>query len=264
MASIGFDLQRWVENGLLHFEMSRAIAYGFEKHLVQFHDVVTRFEPSVVILDPATSLLDSGSRSQAESVLLRTIDFLKVRGTTALMTSLTKPDGSLENSGSDVSSVVDSWLLLRDLESSGERNRGLYVLKSRGMAHSNQIREFFLTSSGIKIRQAYLGANGVLTGSARAAQEAAEQLAEFERQQELQHRRIALEHKRKELEARISALQAETALQDAELQRLARQEENRQLLVKDRRERLSESRQVAGQQDGPAAAGPDKSRKAAK
>ncbi len=250
MRSIGFDLQRWRNEGLLHCEMNRAVSFGIEKHLVHIHDVVEKFKPTVVVFDPATSFLGSGTRAQAQSMLLRLIDYMKMKGITALLTSLVRSDDSTGDSGTDVSSLVDTWLLLRDIEMSGERNRGLYILKSRGTWHSNQIREFFLTSKGVQLREAYLGADGVLTGSARAAQEAADELADFERRQEIHHRQQALEYKRKELEARISALQAEISMQDAELQRLASQEDTRTAMLEQQHDKMSASRKVShGRED---------------
>src|SRR6202035_3156908 len=120
--------------------------------------------------DPLTALLHSGRESEAKSMLLRLVDFLKEEQITALMT--TSGSDALEQTEVNISSLVDTWLLVRDIETGGERNRGLYILKARGLAHSNQIREFLLTGHGIELREVYLGDAGLLTGSARLSQEA--------------------------------------------------------------------------------------------
>jgi len=170
MGSIGLDLGQWVKKGLLRFHASRPTLHGLESHLASIHKWINDFEPRVVIVDPITNFLRAGEESEAESMLIRLIDFLKTRQITAVFTSLTHGGGFLEQSGAGISSLVDTWLLLRDIELAGERNRGMYVLKSRGMAHSNQIREFLLSDRGIELRDAYLGTEGVLTGAARQSQ----------------------------------------------------------------------------------------------
>ena len=162
MRSIGFDLGRWVKKGLLHFHASRPTTFGLEMHLAKIHKVIQDFDPRNVVLDPVTALLHSGSTAETKSMLLRLVDFLKTSGITALMTTLTSGSGALEQTEVNISSLVDTWLLLRDLESGGERNRGLYILKARGIAHSNQIREFVLTGHGAELREVYLGDAGCL------------------------------------------------------------------------------------------------------
>ena len=143
-------------------------------------------------------------------------------------TSLTSGGASQEHTDVAISSLVDTWLLLRDVESSGERNRVLYVLKSRGMAHSNQIREFLLTDHGVELQNVYIGQGGVLTGSARLAQAAQEHATELARQQEIDLKKLALERKRKALEAQIALLQAEYESEAAEVQRVVAQERDRE------------------------------------
>lgn len=176
MRSIGLDLTPLVRKGLLRFHAARPSAYGLEMHLVTLHKQVKEFKPAVVVIDPITTFLGTSSTREAEGMLMRLIDFLKFEGITAVFTSLTHGGDAVETSTAAVSSLIDTWLLLRDLESDGERNRGLYVLKSRGMAHSNQIREFLLTDKGVALIDVYRGAGGVLVGSARrSAQEASEQ-----------------------------------------------------------------------------------------
>ena len=207
MRSIGFELDRWVAKGLLRFSSSRPTLHGVESHLVFVHKLVDEFDPSVVVIDPLSAYLSAGSRSAAESMILRLIDFMKMKSITCFFTSLTA--GALERTEVEVSSLIDTWLLLRDLESSGERNRTLYVLKSRGMAHSNQIREFLLGDNGIDLVQPYVGPGGVLTGSLRIAQEARERATHLHERQEDDRKQRELAQKRLELKTRIELLQGE-------------------------------------------------------
>jgi circadian clock protein KaiC len=174
MRSIGLDLEPWVRQGLLQFHASRPTQYGLEMHLVRIHKLVEQFKPWLIVVDPITNLMLAGNDRDIQAMLTRLIDFLKAGRITALFTSLTSGNNSshLKQSEVGISSLIDTWILLRDLETNGERNRGLYVVKSRGMANSNQVREFFLTRNGVKLQPVYLGAGGVLTGSARVAQEA--------------------------------------------------------------------------------------------
>ncbi|MBP1674947.1 MAG: KaiC 1 [Bacteroidetes bacterium] len=174
MRSIGIKLEPWVEKGLLQFQATRPTFYGLEMHLAVTHKAVNAFKPDVVILDPINTFVIGDKENEVKTMLMRIVDFLKLNQITALFTSLTSSEGALESSDAGISSLIDTWLLLRDIELNGERNRGMYVLKSRGMANSNQIREFILTDHGVELREAYIGASGVLTGSARIAQEALE------------------------------------------------------------------------------------------
>jgi len=161
MRSVGIDLAPLIEQDLLRFHSSRPSATGLEMHLARIHRLVSEFEPEVAVIDPITNLVTVGASNSVRSMLTRMIDFFKSRQITALMTSLTGATlQSLETSDALVSSLVDTWLLLREIEADGERNRGLYVLKSRGMAHSNQVREFRLTDQGIKLIDVYLGTDG--------------------------------------------------------------------------------------------------------
>jgi circadian clock protein KaiC len=197
-------------------------------HLVKMHKVSEDFQPSVVVIDPVTSLLSSGTSNEVKGMLTRLSDFLKCRQITAFMTTLTSEVEHLEQTEVHISSLIDTWLILRDLESGGERPRGLMVLKSRGMAHSNQIREFLLTQNGIEIQDVYIGPAGVLTGSARLAQAAQEEAEELQQRYALEERRRQSERKRRTLQAQIAVLQADIAAEEAELQQLIRQEELRQ------------------------------------
>ncbi len=244
MRSIGVDLGKWIKKGLLTFHASRPSLFGLEMHLVTMHKLVERVQPSVVVIDPVTNLVDSGNERDVSAMLIRLMDFLKSRQITSLMTSLTHGSVSLmERSEVLISSLADSWLLLRTIEIGGERNRGLYVLKSRGMAHSNQIREFILSKKGVHLVDVYLGPGGVLTGSARLAQEAQEKAGEAVQQQETARRQAELERKRHELEARILTLQGDLSMNDLELKTLASGEQTRRQAIAIDRLGMQRSRQ---------------------
>lgn len=224
MSSIGIDLGRWVDKGLLHFHSTRPTTFGLEMHLVKFHKIIQQFEPSIVVVDPVTGLLHAGTVSETRSILLRLIDFLKEKQITALITTLTSGAIAQEQTEVDISSLVDAWLLLRDIESGGERNRGLYILKARGLAHSNQIREFLLTSKGVELREVYLGEAGMLTGSARVTQEANDASAALLSRQEIERKQLLLERKRRALDAQMAALQLELETEEQESRQLIAQE----------------------------------------
>jgi circadian clock protein KaiC len=220
MCSIGLDLAPWLKKGLLELHATRPTAFGLEMHLTSLHKLVGGFQPRVVIVDPVTNFLKAGTFFEAEAMLMRLIDFLKGLQITAVFTSLTQGKSHLEQSESGISSLIDTWLLLRDIELGGERNRGIYVLKSRGMAHSNQIREFLITEHGIELKDVYSGPEGVLTGSMRVAQESRERAATLSRQQEIDRRQRELERKRKALEAQMVAQRAQFEAEEQELQLL--------------------------------------------
>jgi len=169
--------------------------------------------------DPLTNLISIGSEAEVKSMLVRLIDFLKMKQITTLFTSLTSGGADEVTSEIGVSSLMDTWILVRNLERDGERNRGLYVLKARGMAHSAQVREFRLSDSGIDLVDVYIGRSGVLTGSARLAEEAREQAAVFERQAENERRKRELERKRIVIQNQIGSLQAEIEAAEDQLAR---------------------------------------------
>jgi circadian clock protein KaiC len=228
MRSIGVNLEPCVKQGLLHFHSIRSTYCGLETHLTTFYKLVQDFQPRLVIFDPIDSLVQAGTLKDATAMLTRLIDFLKVRQITAFMSNLVPGGQTLENSGVDISSLVDTWLLLRNLEVSGERNRAMYVLKSRGMAHSNQIREFLLTNRGIELRDVYIGPEGVLTGSARQSQESREKSAAATRRQEIEAKQRERQRKREALEARIAALRKEFEAEEEEARRVIFQEQVRE------------------------------------
>jgi circadian clock protein KaiC len=209
MRSIGIDLQRWVDRGLLKFHNTRPTLYGLEMHLVTMHKAIEEFKPSVVVVDPISNLVAAAKESDVKSMLSRLIDYLKMNQITALCTDLTTTAGSLERTEVGMSSLMDTWILLQVMEGSGERNRVLYILKSRGMPHSNQVREFLLSGQGIQLRDVYVGTGGVLTGSARTAREAEERVESLEHQQEIERKKREIARKKAVIEAEVAALYSE-------------------------------------------------------
>jgi len=218
MGSIGIDLDLWVKKGLLQIHSSRPTLHGMEQHLLMMHDAVSAFQPSVVVVDPISNLSLDHATSEVKPTLMRLIDFLKQQQITTLFTSLTAGGGETpEDSQLGVSSLMDTWLLLRNVEFNGERNRTIYVLKSRGMAHSNQVREFVLSDKGIDLVDVYLGAERVLTGTARVAQEELERAAAALREEDHQRKLAQLASRQKAIEAQIAALRAEAEVEAAEV-----------------------------------------------
>jgi circadian clock protein KaiC len=205
MASVGINLGQWVESGLLRFQCFRPSLLGLEAHLFGMQKSVSEFDPAVVVMDPVSDFLRVGTGADVSAMLTRQVDFLKARGVTALFTCLNS-DAELTATDQQITSLVDTWLLVKTMEGNGELNRVLYVLKSRGMAHSNQIREFLLTDDGIELADVYVGPQGVLTGSARQAQEAQEASDGAARIEDLEQRRVSLETRREAVEAQIAAL----------------------------------------------------------
>jgi circadian clock protein KaiC len=219
MRSIGYDLAPWVKNGKLQIESTRPSHSGLEMHLARMHKRIADFKPDIVVIDPITNFVTIGSIVDVKSMLVRLLDMLKTRGITSLFTNLTH-QGLLEETSSAISSLMDTWLLLRDIETAGERNRGIYILKSRGMAHSNQIREFLLTGHGIELRDVSLLGGGFYMGAARVEKEAAERSATAARKLEVASAERKLQQKKLAIQAQMAALQAELEAQNDEYQRL--------------------------------------------
>ncbi|MCO5951062.1 circadian clock protein KaiC [Mucilaginibacter flavidus] len=243
MHSISMDLQMHVDNGLLQFMASRPTLHGLEQHLVAMHKLIKRFKPQAVVLDPITNLITVGSVSEVKAMLIRLIDFLQEEQITVMFTALTLNSVVTEQTDEGVSSLVDAWILVRDIEFNGERNRGMYIMKSRGMKHSNQVREFIITDKGIDLVEVYLGPEGVLTGSAREAQKLQEQTGEVLRSHAMSVKDREVLRKRKVLEAKIAGLQSEFESAEEELNKIYIEEElvkkvaegNRQEMLKLRR-----------------------------
>lgn len=220
MRSIGFELDLWIQRGLLQVHSARPNLHGLEMHLVMMHKLIKEYQPQVVVIDPITNLTTIGTQSEVKAALIRLIDFLKTQEITALFTSLTADQTQLEQTEIGISSLMDAWILLQMIESNGERNRGLYILKARGIDHSNQIREFHLTAKGIQLIDVYLGSEGVLTGTARLAQEAKERNVILTRQQEIARKQRELARKRQVLEAQIAALRTEFMVEEEEMEKM--------------------------------------------
>ncbi|MFO1500643.1 MAG: circadian clock protein KaiC [Verrucomicrobiota bacterium] len=228
MRSVNINLASWVNQGVLQFHAVRPNVYGLETHLLSFHELVRAAKPRVVIMDPMTNLVSVGDNLEVRSMLTRLIDFLKSEQITAIFTSLTTGGDPVDQTDVGVSSLMDTWLLLRNLEQNGERNRGLYVLKSRGMPHSNQIREFILSSKGIDLVDVYAGGGAVLTGSARLAQEAQEQAELEARQQQSARLQRDAARKRQAIQAQIAVLQTQLEAEGEDLKQSLAAESSRE------------------------------------
>jgi circadian clock protein KaiC len=225
MLSIGIDLEPLLQKGLLRFQANRPTFAGLEMHVTTISKAILAFKPQVVIVDPLTTFIIGNNETEVKAMVMRLVDLLKMNKCTTLFTSLVLSGAAPEQSQIHIASMIDTWLLLRDIEIGGERNRGIYILKSRGMPHSNQIREFLLTDHGVELRDVYVGPSGVLTGSARLVQEAQEKAVQTIRDQEVESRQLELERKRTVLEAQIAALRAEFAVQEIASIKIIGQEE---------------------------------------
>jgi circadian clock protein KaiC len=234
MRSIGIDLEPWVKKGLLRFHAARPSLYGLEMHLVTIHKQIKEFKPAVVAIDPISNLLNIGTVTEVKSMITRLIDFLKAGLITGIFTNLTHGE-AVEETDIGVSSLMDTWLLLRDIELNGERNRALFILKSRGMNHSNQVRELVLTDRGVELNDVYIGAAGVLTGSARMSQEAREKADILKRTQGIELLQRDIERKRKILEAQITAIRTEFEAEEDKLKKIISEEQqSKDVWVQDR------------------------------
>jgi circadian clock protein KaiC len=250
MLSIGIDLKAHIDNGLLEMHASRPTLYGLEMHLVAIHKKIKKFKPKTVILDPITNLVTVGSVSEVKSMLIRLIDYLQVEQITVLFTALSLNTIINEQTDEGVSSLVDAWLQVRDIESNGERNRGMYIMKSRGMKHSNQVREFIITDEGLDLVDVYLGPDGVLTGSAREAQRLTEVTGEVLRTHAISQKDVEIQRKRKVLESKISSLQEEFESVQDELNKSYREEDLRKEVMEKNRKQLIQSRQTKNAENG--------------
>jgi circadian clock protein KaiC len=242
MRSIGLDLQQWVDKGLLRFTARRPNLYGLETHLAAMYREVEEFKPAAVVVDPLSALMSAGASLDVHAMVLRLVDVLKAQAVTALFTNLGGTQAESAMTEMQISSLMDAWLLLYNRETNGEHNRQLYLLKSRGMAHSNQVREFLMTPEGIKLREAYIGAEGVLTGSARLAQEARDLAAAAERELEIRRRARQLERRRSEVNAQIEQLREQLAAEETEVALLNTEGRDRENKLLADREAMSASR----------------------
>lgn len=240
--SIGMELQAYVDVGLLNIHASRPTLNGLEMHLITIHKLVREFRPQVVVLDPITNLVTVGTMSEVKSMLIRLIDFLQAQQITVLFTALTRNTVVSEQADEGVASLVDVWLQVRDVESNGERNRSLYIMKSRGMKHSNQVREFVITDEGLNLIDVYLGAEGVLTGSAREARQLEQETGIALRDHAVGRKDREIERKRLVLESKIASLKEEFDSVQEELNKSYIEEELRKAILEKNREQLTRSR----------------------
>jgi circadian clock protein KaiC len=202
--SVGLDLQQWIDQGLLELIAARPTVYGLEMHLAIMYKQIDAFKPQNVVVDPISNFVSVGPNEDVMAMMVRLVDYLKNNLVTAFFTHLNSAGASLESTDIGISSIIDTWILLRDVETNGERNRGLYILKSRGMSHSREIREFLLTDHGIQVLDVYRSPQGVLIGSARVA-------SQQQNARDADERRVSADRKRQSIEAQINALQSELA-----------------------------------------------------
>jgi circadian clock protein KaiC len=242
-ASIGLDLGRHVAAGLLRFEAARPSLFGLETHLARMHRDLDLFRPSVVVVDPVSAL--QGSASELQATLLRMIDLIKSRGITAIFTTLCSNGLVGQDDDLGVSSLMDAWIRLQNLEANGERTRTLYVIKARGMSHSNQIREFLMSSGGISLMDAYIGPAGVVTGTARLVQEAQEQAASQRRRHELDRQLRDVARRRSALQRQMDELRAGLEAAEDEEERLRVEDRLRAVQLEEERQALTARRSAA-------------------
>ena len=243
MKSIGIDLRSHTDDGLLTFYASRPTLYGLEMHLVAIHKLILKVQPDVVILDPITNLITVGAVSEVKSMLVRLIDFLQQKQITVMFTALNLNAIINEQTDEGVSSLVDAWITVRDIESNGERNRGLYIMKSRGMKHSNQVREFVISDDGLELVEVYLGSDGVLIGSARKSHEVEQKTGVAIRDQALNRKDREIQRKKHILESKISGLQAEFESVEDELNKVYDEEALKQEIIEKSRAEIVRLRQ---------------------
>jgi circadian clock protein KaiC len=247
MKSINIDLEKHLKKGLLKFHASRPTLYGLEMHLVVFHKLIKEFKPKVVVLDPITNLVTVGDPGQVKSILIRLIDFLQKEQITAMFTALSFENSMRNSADEDVSSLVDTWISVHDLENNGERNREIYVIKSRGMRNSNQVREFRITDDGIKIVDVVLGPDGVLIGSAREQYNLEKDARHELRRNALDQKNRQIENKKSILNAKIAELTSEFELAKAELNRVYKEDELRKEATEKNRSQMTRMRENKGQ-----------------
>jgi circadian clock protein KaiC len=227
MRSIGVHLREWVDRGRLGFHAMRPTSVGMETHISLMLKHIDDFQPRIVVLDPISSFEAAGTKLDAHAMLVRVIDLLKARTITTLFTSLATGAETTDQVASSVSSLIDAWISLRNLEQAGERTRSLYVLKARGMRHSNQIREFLLTDRGADLQDVYVGPDGILVGSARAAQEMRDRATAAVSRRDVEQKKGELERKHKAFTARIAELEASYAAEAYDIKEAIVQEEGR-------------------------------------
>lgn len=244
MASIGIDMQSWLDGQKLRYFAARPTFYSLEMHLAVMLREISRFDPSLVILDPISAFMESGDRREVQAMLLRMVDYLKSRGATAVFTHLMHSQDGNVATDAGLSSLMDAWILLLNREVSGEFNRELYLLKARGVSHSNQVREFVMSTEGIRLLRPHLGANGALTGSARKYAEAEARREEAQRIARLAAAQDQIDQRRRRTQTEIAALQADLEAEETALKRLIAEEEAYQRQTAEDRNEMERSRKA--------------------
>ncbi|MEQ8385034.1 MAG: circadian clock protein KaiC [Coleofasciculus sp. A1-SPW-01] len=244
MQSVGINLPEFVNQGLLRFQARRPTAYGLEMHLVQIHSLIKKFQPTVVIIDPMSNLTMGGTLLQAKAFLFRLIDLLKSQQITVFLTNLIQGGMLVEQTEIGVSSLMDTWLEVRFVESNGERNRVFFILKSRGMEHSNQVRELKLTKQGVELVDVYLGEGIVLTGTARRIQEEKEKAVKLTRKQEFERKRRNFARQKAIIHSQITALQAQLEREEENIEEMMQEEQSHQDNLQQNRVAIAQLRQA--------------------
>jgi circadian clock protein KaiC len=242
MNSIGIDLKTPLNKGLLTFYAVRATTFGLETHLAMMLNLLEEIQPAVIVIDPISNMNSVAEMKEVKEMLTRIIDYMKMKGITALFTDLSHFGSSLETTETAISSLMDTWILLRDIELNGERNRGLYVLKSRGMGHSNQIRELLITKEGLRLNDVYVGPGGVLTGTARVTQEAAETAEAMLRTKKIERLRRELERKENTMNLRIKEIINDFDVEKEEIEQAISEAKAKEKVFEKNRDKLAQMR----------------------
>jgi len=250
MKSINIDLKKYIDAGLLQIHSSRPTLYGLESHLVTIFKKVKQFKPRVVILDPITNLVTIAPAGEVKSMLMRLLDYLQNEGITVLFTALVYENESFTQPDESISSIIDAWIQVRDMESNGERNRGIYIMKSRGMDHSNQVREFVITSKGLELVDVYRGPDGILVGSARKAQELQELTGVEMLSYAVNRKDRELDRKKLVLEAKIASLKEEFESVRDELNKTFIEEQLKKEIMEKNRNQIIKNRNSRNQENG--------------
>jgi len=250
MKSINIDLRKQIDAGLLQIHSSRPTIYGLESHLVTIHKKVKQFKPRVVILDPITNLVTIAPAGEVKSMLMRLLDFLQNEDITVLFTALVYDNESSVQPDESISSIIDAWIQVRDMESNGERNRGIYIMKSRGMHHSNQVREFVITNKGLELVDVYQGPDGILVGSARKAQELQEITGVEMRSHAVNRKDRELDRKKLVLEAKIASLREEFESVRDKLNKTFIEDQLKKEIMEKNRTQIIKNRNSRNQENG--------------
>jgi circadian clock protein KaiC len=249
MRSIGLNLDPFIKKGLLEIVSVRPNIYGLEMHLVTMYKKIAEMKPRMVIIDPITNLISIGSMSELKSVLIRLIDLLQSDGITAVFTSLIYNNDINTQTDEGISSLVDAWIQVRDIEYNGERNRGIYIMKARGMGHSNKVREFEITKNGIQLIDVYSGPEGVLVGSARVEHELNSYAGVEMRKYAITRKEKEIELNRVSLERKISALNDEFEMMKEQLNKAYMEEDMRREIIEKNKKRL-QNKEKSGNENG--------------